>query len=93
MLDGPVVTDFTEKPQIGEGWINGGFMVLDRSVLERIDDDDASFESDVLESLAAEGQLMAFRHEGFWQSMDTLRDVRTLQTLWDSSEAPWRSWP
>ncbi len=92
VLDGPVVTDFTEKPQIGEGWINGGFMVLDRSVLERIDDDDASFESDVLESLAAEGQLMAFRHEGFWQSMDTLRDVRTLQTLWDSSEAPWRSW-
>ncbi len=86
------MADFTEKPQIGEGWINGGFMVLDRAVLDRIEDDDASFESDVLEGLAADGQLNAFRHEGFWQSMDTLRDVRTLQTLWDSGQAPWKAW-
>ncbi len=92
VLDGPVVADFTEKPQIGEGWINGGFMVLDRSVVDRIDGDGSSFESDVLEGLAADGQLMAFRHEGFWQSMDTLRDVRVLQSLWESGQAPWRSW-
>jgi glucose-1-phosphate cytidylyltransferase len=92
VLDGPTVADFTEKPQIGEGWINGGFMVLNREVIDRIEGDDASFESDVLEGLAADGQLSAFRHEGFWQSMDTLRDVRTLQTLWDSGDAPWKGW-
>ena len=92
VLDDDLVAEFTEKPQIGEGWINGGFMVLDRSVLERIEGDEMSLESDVLEGLAADGQLAAFRHEGFWQSMDTLRDVRTLQGLWDSGEAPWKAW-
>ena len=85
------VQEFTEKPQIGEGWINGGFMVLRREVLDRIPGDEASFENDVLEVLAAEGELMAFRHEGFWQSMDTLRDVRTLQHSWDTGDAPWQA--
>jgi len=89
VLDGDDVTEFSEKPQIGEGWINGGFIVAKREVLDRIVGDDDSFEADVLEGLAADGQLAAFRHEGFWQSMDTLRDVRTLQSLWDTGEAPW----
>ena len=75
VLDNGCVTEFVEKPQIGEGWINGGFMVVDRRVLERIPGDDASFESDVLEKLAEEGQLMAYQHLGFWQCMDTLRDT------------------
>jgi glucose-1-phosphate cytidylyltransferase len=92
VLDGDLVADFTEKPQIGEGWINGGFMVLDRRVLDRIQGDEVNFERDVLENLANDGELMAFRHEGFWQSMDTLRDVRNLQRLWDSGAPPWRTW-
>lgn len=92
LLDGDAVADFTEKPQIGEGWINGGFMVLDRSVIDRVDGDDCNFEADVLDPLAREGELMAFRHEGFWQCMDTLRDVRLLNSLWDQGAPPWRTW-
>lgn len=91
-LDGDQVLEFTEKPQIGEGWINGGFMVLNREVLDYIDGDSDSFESDVLEQLASDNQLSAFRHEGFWQSMDTLRDVRSLQAMWDTGQAPWKTW-
>ena len=92
VLDGDEVADFDEKPQIGQGWINGGFMVLQREVLERIADDNSSFESDVLESLANDNQLMAYRHEGFWQSMDTLRETRLLRELWASGSAPWKVW-
>lgn len=92
VLEGDAVRDFTEKPQIGEGWVNGGFMVLKREVLARISGDDCNLESDVLDPLAAEGQLMAFRHEGFWQCMDTLRDVRLLNALWDAGSPPWRTW-
>lgn len=91
-LQGDVVKDFTEKPQIGEGWINGGFMILQREVLDRIEGDDTNLEADVLDPLAQEGELMAYRHEGFWQCMDTLRDVRTLNALWESGEPPWRTW-
>jgi glucose-1-phosphate cytidylyltransferase len=83
---------FTEKPQMGEGWINGGFMVLEPQVLDLIPDDATSFESDTLEQLAAEDQLRAFTHEGFWQAMDTLREVRFLRSLWDRGEAPWVTW-
>jgi glucose-1-phosphate cytidylyltransferase len=83
---------FTEKPQVGEGWINGGFMVVEPSVLGRIAGDRTSFESDVLEELSAEGQLGGFAHEGFWQPMDTLRDVRYLRSLWDAGRAPWVTW-
>jgi len=83
---------FTEKPQMGEGWINGGFMVVEPEVLSMIDGDQVSFEADVLERLAGERQLTAFQHEGFWQPMDTLRDVRYLRSLWNAGDAPWATW-
>jgi glucose-1-phosphate cytidylyltransferase len=83
---------FTEKPQVGEGWINGGFMVIEPSVLGRIAGDRTSFEADVLEQLSEEGQLGGFAHEGFWQPMDTLRDVRYLRSLWTDGRAPWVTW-
>lgn len=92
IIDGEAVREFTEKPQIGEGWINGGFLVLRRDVIDRVAGDDSSLERDVLEDLALEGQLMAYRHEGFWQSMDTLREVRLLRSMWESGEAPWKTW-
>lgn len=91
-FDGDAVAQFVEKPQIGEGWINGGFFVLEPGVLDYIDDDDTIWEREPLERLAAEGQLMAYRHDGFWQCMDTLRDVRLLRGLWDAGQAPWRVW-
>jgi len=83
---------FTEKPQVGEGWINGGFMVIEPSVLGRIAGDATSLEADVLERLSNEGQLAGFTHEGFWQPMDTLRDVRYLRSLWSAGTAPWVTW-
>lgn len=90
-FDGAAVTRFDEKPQIGEGWINGGFFVLEPGVLDTIADDDTKFEREPLERLAAEGQLVAFRHEGFWQCMDTLRDVRYLNELAEGSRCPWQT--
>lgn len=88
----PGVRAFKEKP-IGDGaWVNGGFFVLESAVLDRIQGDDTLFESGPLEGLAGDGQLVAFRHRGFWQPMDALRDVRTLQALWDSGDAPWAVW-
>jgi glucose-1-phosphate cytidylyltransferase len=92
VFDGDMVTAFTEKPQIGEGWINGGFMVFEPSVFDYITDDSTVLEKDVLETLAREGQLAAYRHEGFWQCMDTIRDVQMLQGLWDSGSAEWKTW-
>jgi glucose-1-phosphate cytidylyltransferase len=86
------VRAFEEKPQGEGGWINGGFFVLEPSVLERIEGDDIMFEHAPLEGLAAEGQLAAFRHTGFWQPMDTLRDKRHLEDLWASGNAPWKVW-
>jgi len=83
---------FIEKPQIGEGWINGGFMVVEPEVLDYIPDDETSLEADVLERISEEGKLGAYRHEGFWQSMDTLRDVRYLRALWAAQRAPWATW-
>lgn len=91
-FDGDAVQRFVEKPQLGEGWINGGFFVLEPGVLEYIDGDDTVFEGAPLERLVDEGQLMAYRHEGFWQSMDTLRDVRYLEELWTSGSRPWKVW-
>ena len=85
------VDSFIEKPQIGEGWINGGFFVLEPGVLEYIDGDATHWELDPLERLAADGELYAYRHDGFWQSMDTLRDVRFLNALWNAGELPWRT--
>ncbi len=93
IFDGDMVAEFTEKPQIGEGWINGGFMVMEPAVFDYIASDDTSLEVDVLERLAAERQLAAFRHDGFWQPMDTLRDVRLLRSLWESGSPPWKLWP
>jgi glucose-1-phosphate cytidylyltransferase len=88
----PGVRAFQEKP-VGDGsWVNGGFFVLESAVLDRIGGDDTLFEREPLESLAAEGELVAFRHRGFWQPMDALRDLRALQALWDSGEAPWAVW-
>lgn len=88
-LDGAKVERFSEKPQVGEGWINGGFFVLEPEVAGYIPDLLTPFEGGPIEQLVADGQLMAYRHAGFWQCMDTLRDLRLLRTLWDSGEAPW----
>ncbi len=92
-FEGDQVVDFSEKPQIGEGWINGGFMVLEPKVLDYIDGDDIIFERAPLERLAQDGQLMAFRHDGFWQPMDTIREKQLLESLWQSGHAPWKVWP
>jgi glucose-1-phosphate cytidylyltransferase len=89
-FDGDVVTDFSEKSQTGEGWINGGFFVMEPAALDYVKGDETVFERDPLERLAADSQLMAYRHEGFWQCMDTLRDVRLLESLWASGSAPWK---
>lgn len=91
-FEGDRVPVFTEKPQAGEGWINGGFFVLEPGVLDYIDGDASPWEAEPLERLAAEGQLCAYRHEGFWQSMDTLRDVRFLNSAWEKGEVPWKVW-
>ena len=89
-FEGDCVVRFLEKPQIGEGWINGGFMVLEPKVIDFIDGDQTVFEQGPLQRLAAAGQLMAYRHEGFWQPMDTLREKHLLEKLWQSGKAPWR---
>ena len=92
-LEGDTVVRFSEKPQAGEGWINGGFFVLNRRVLEYIPGDTTLWELEPLERLAAEGQLRAYRHEGFWQPMDTLREKHMLERLWESGQAPWKVAP
>lgn len=91
-FDGDRVVQFSEKPQVGEGWINGGFMVLEPRALDYIDNDDTILERGPMERLAADGQLVAFRHEGFWQPMDTLREKLMLENLWESGNAPWKIW-
>ena len=90
-LEGDRVTEFSEKPQLGEGWINGAFFVLEPEVFEYVEGDDTQWEREPLERLAREGQLMAYRHTSFWQCMDTLRDKKLLEELW-SNGAPWRVW-
>ncbi|MEP6480447.1 MAG: glucose-1-phosphate cytidylyltransferase [Rhodoglobus sp.] len=86
------VTSFQEKPVGDGGQINGGFFVLSPRVLDRIDDDSTVWEEGPLKSLAADGELVAFEHEGFWQPMDTLRDKNNLEELWASNRAPWKLW-
>jgi glucose-1-phosphate cytidylyltransferase len=85
-------TKFTEKPQTHEGWINGGFMVFEPQILNYLTDDSSIMEKDVLERLAEEKQLMAYQHEGFWQCMDTLRDKKYLESLWENDNPPWKVW-
>ncbi len=83
------VVEFVEKPQIGEGWINGGFFVFEPSIFKRISGDSTILEHEPLMSLAADGQLSVYRHTGFWQPMDTIRDKRYLEELWASGNPPW----
>jgi glucose-1-phosphate cytidylyltransferase len=92
VFDGDRVASFSEKPQVGEGWINGGFMVLEPKVMDYIEGDESVFERGPLERLAQDGQLAAYRHEGFWQPMDTLREKHLLEKLWQSGKAPWKVW-
>ena len=91
-LQGDKVLSFREKSQQDVGWINGGFMVLDPKVLDYVAGDHVMFEREPMERLAADGELMCFRHDGFWQCMDTLRDKQKLDALWESGEAPWKIW-
>jgi glucose-1-phosphate cytidylyltransferase len=86
------VCHFQEKPSGDGAWINGGFFVLEPAVLDYIEGDDTSWEQKPLQRLAAEGQLSAYEHNGFWQAMDTLRDKNHLEELWSSNAAPWKSW-
>lgn len=90
-LDGDRVAEFSEKPQLGEGWINGAFFVLEPGIFEYIEGDATQWEREPLERLAADGQLMAYRHHSFWQCMDTLRDKRRLDELWQQGSAPWQA--
>jgi glucose-1-phosphate cytidylyltransferase len=91
-LDEDVVAEFSEKPQTGEGWINGAFFVLEPGIFDYIDGDDTQWEKEPLENLAKDGQLMAYRHESFWQCMDTLREKYILEKYWNSGKAPWKIW-
>jgi glucose-1-phosphate cytidylyltransferase len=92
IFDGDLVSEFVEKPQIGEGWINGGFFVFEPAIFDYLEGDHSNLEADALERLASARQLAAYRHDRFWQCMDTLRDKRLLESLWDSGEAPWKVW-
>jgi glucose-1-phosphate cytidylyltransferase len=93
IFDGELVARFSEKNQADEGWINGGYLVFEPEVFQQFVKADCSLESDVLERLASQGKLAAYRHDGFWQCMDTLRDKQVLEGLWQSNKAPWKIWP
>jgi glucose-1-phosphate cytidylyltransferase len=86
------VTRFDEKPLEGEAWINGAFFVLEPAVFDYIEGDETLFEREPLEGLARDGELMAYQHYGFWQCMDTIRDKVRLESLWESGDAPWKTW-
>ena len=92
MFEGDKITNFSEKPQTGEGWINGGFIVFEPQVFDYMKGDQDVLESDILEVLATRGELGVYRHEGFWQCMDTLRDKKNLEASWASGKAPWKVW-
>jgi glucose-1-phosphate cytidylyltransferase len=91
-IDGNAVHHFLEKPKGGEGWINGGFFVLEPEVLDLISGDETYWEKSPMELLAQQGHLQAYRHHGFWQPMDTMRDKTLLEGLWVSGKAPWKVW-
>lgn len=92
VIEGASITEFAEKPRVGEGWINGGFMVFEPSIVNLIEGDATILERGPLEGLAKRGELTAFLHDGFWQCMDTVRDLTYLRELWDSGTPPWKSW-
>ncbi|MGQ0792554.1 MAG: glucose-1-phosphate cytidylyltransferase [Deltaproteobacteria bacterium] len=92
IFDGDLVASFTEKPQTGEGWINGGFFVFEPRIFDYIEGDFSTLEIDVMERLVSDRELAAYRHDSFWQCMDTLRDKRLLESLWQEGRAPWRVW-
>lgn len=91
-FDGDKITRFAEKPQIGEGWINGAFFVLEPGVMDYIGSEEEMFEQGPLSRLAEDGQLMAYRHTSFWQCMDTMREKQLLNDYWMSGKAPWKIW-
>lgn len=91
-MAGDRVERFAEKPPGDEGWINGGFFVLGQRVFDYLDGDETIFERQPLEGLAADGELHAYKHEGFWRPMDTLRDRQALEATWESGKAPWKCW-
>jgi glucose-1-phosphate cytidylyltransferase len=93
VVDGDRVTEFSEKPMVSEGYINGGFFVFRREMLDHVSADDAcTLERDPLERVAAAGQLMVYKHHGYWQCMDTYRDLLRLEDEWARGRAPWRKW-
>ena len=91
-FDGNSVRSFTEKPQTSEGWINGAFFVLEPDIFDYIEGDQTMWEHAPLENLAKDNQLMAYKHESFWQCMDTLREKHILQKMWDSGNPAWKLW-
>ena len=91
-FEGNQVIEFKEKPQTGEGWINGGFFVFEMNIFDYLLNDQTVLETDPLERLAADGQLVAYKHAGFWQCMDVLRDKKRLEELWKYGDAPWKVW-
>ena len=91
-FDGDRVTEFFEKPESGEGWINGGFFVLSAKALDYIDGDHTIWERDPVERLAHAGEMVGFKHYGFWSCMDTLKEKEYLEDLWQSGKAPWKMW-
>ena len=91
IINRDLVERFDEKPQTGSGWINGGYFVFEHGIFSYLEDDQTNLEADALPRLAADKQLIAYRHEGFWQPMDTLRDKRLLENLWQN-EKPWKVW-
>ena len=91
-IEGSQVAKFSEKPQIGEGWINGGFFVMEPQVLDYIEGDDVDLARGPFENLANNGQLMAYKHDGFWQCMDTMRDKDNLEKMWSGGRPEWKVW-
>jgi len=91
-FNGDHVSEFYEKPQAAEGWINGGFFVLNSKVMDHIKGDETIWEREPIERLALDGELMGYRHQGFWSCMDTLKEKHYLEELWNLGKAPWKVW-
>jgi glucose-1-phosphate cytidylyltransferase len=92
LFDQELVSTFAEKPQLGDSWINGGFFVLEPQIAQYIENNDTLWEGEPMEKLVNEKQLAIYQHDGFWQCMDSIRDVRTLENHWNSGKAPWKIW-